>query len=308
MNRGTGPSVAVVGVGAVGSVAAAALSSTGRVRLLLCGRCDGRPVAVEQPDGKVVTVGPVATLAELRAAASTVPAPVGEGPVDWLFLAVKAHQSDSSVPWLQALVGPGTTVVVLQNGVEQRATIGRLVPDSTVVPVVVWCPAEPGEERHVRLRGRARLMVADDDAGRRVAALFDGSSMAVELSDDLVTAAWRKLILNAVTGLMAVTGCRSSIFQVPEVTELARRYAAECVAVGRAEGAALAESEVTAVVDSLLARSPDAGSSILTDRMAGRALEWDARNNVVRRLGARHGIPTPISDVVVPLLRGVSAD
>jgi 2-dehydropantoate 2-reductase len=37
-------------------------------------------------------------------------------------------------------------------------------------------------------------------------------------------------------------------------------------------------------------------------RGAGRPMEWDARNSVVRRVGARHGVPTPLSDVLVPLL------
>jgi 2-dehydropantoate 2-reductase len=50
----------------------------------------------------------------------------------------------------------------------------------------------------------------------------------------------------------------------------------------------------------------DAGTSMLVDREAGRALEWDARNGVVARLGAQHGIPTPISDVLVPLLAAAS--
>ena len=48
--------------------------------------------------------------------------------------------------------------------------------------------------------------------------------------------------------------------------------------------------------------APDMGTSILFDRLAGRPMEWDARNGVVRRLGARHGVPTPVSDVLVPLL------
>jgi hypothetical protein len=49
-------------------------------------------------------------------------------------------------------------------------------------------------------------------------------------------------------------------------------------------------------------RATDAGSSILTDRLAGRRLEWQARNGVVQRLGARHAIPTPVTDAIVPLL------
>jgi 2-dehydropantoate 2-reductase len=44
---------------------------------------------------------------------------------------------------------------------------------------------------------------------------------------------------------------------------------------------------------------PDMGTSMLFDRLAGRRLEWEARNGVITRLGARHGIPTPVSDDVV---------
>ena len=52
----------------------------------------------------------------------------------------------------------------------------------------------------------------------------------------------------------------------------------------------------------------DLGSSILFDAEAGRALEWDARNGVLNRLGAKHGIATPITDVVTPLLAAASGD
>ena len=50
---------------------------------------------------------------------------------------------------------------------------------------------------------------------------------------------------------------------------------------------------------------PDLGTSMLFDRLAGRRLEWDARNGVISRLGARHGIPTPASDAIVPALQAL---
>jgi 2-dehydropantoate 2-reductase len=86
------------------------------------------------------------------------------------------------------------------------------------------------------------------------------------------------------------------------MARLAERLAAECVAVGRAEGAQLDDGIAAAAVGRLAAGPPGSGSSILTDRLAGRRLEWEARNGVVQRLGARHGIPTPVTDVIVPLL------
>ena len=41
--------------------------------------------------------------------------------------------------------------------------------------------------------------------------------------------------------------------------------------------------------------------------MAGRETEWDARNAVIVRKGARHGIATPVSAALVPLLAALMA-
>jgi 2-dehydropantoate 2-reductase len=108
--------------------------------------------------------------------------------------------------------------------------------------------------------------------------------------------------MNAIDALKALTGRRGEVLREPGIQELARRLADECVAVARAEGARLEPADGHAVLAEMLAMPPDQGTSILADRLAGRPLEWDARNDVIRRLGARHGVPTPVSDVLVPLL------
>ncbi len=45
---------------------------------------------------------------------------------------------------------------------------------------------------------------------------------------------------------------------------------------------------------------------LLIDRLHGRPLEWDIRNGVGQRRGRQHGIPTPLSDIIVPLLAAAS--
>jgi 2-dehydropantoate 2-reductase len=149
--------------------------------------------------------------------------------------------------------------------------------------------------------------VPDDDAGRAVAASLEGSVCAVELSSDFVTVVWRKLCQNAVSGMMVLAGRRAGMFRHADIAALALAYIDECAAVGRAEGAALAPDVAQEVLDWLQAAPEDLGSSILFDHEAGRPLEWDARNGVVTRRAARHGIATPISDVLVPLLAAASA-
>jgi 2-dehydropantoate 2-reductase len=78
------------------------------------------------------------------------------------------------------------------------------------------------------------------------------------------------------------------------------------VAVARAEGANLPDAVADEIVDWCAGLPEDLGTSMLFDREAGRALEWDARNGVVVRRGAVHGVPTPVSDVIVPLLAAAS--
>jgi 2-dehydropantoate 2-reductase len=292
--------VAVVGPGAIGSVAALAAEQTGRHAVTLCARRD--PGALRVVDD----VSGAAT--DLQAPILTSPADVA-GPADWVLLAVKAHQTDGAAGYLDALCKPTTTVVALQNGVEHVERVAPYANEAHVLPAIVWISAEPTGPGEVTVRNNisSLLQVPAGPAGEEFARLLEGApAVRVELVSDFATAAWRKLTTNAIAGVMAVTGKRAAIYQRPDVRELVLALAQETLAVARAEGAVLPESEAEALVGIFERMDPDIGSSILFDRLAGRELEWDARNGVVRRLGRRHGIPTPVSDVLVPLLAAAS--
>jgi 2-dehydropantoate 2-reductase len=284
--------VAIVGPGAIGSLFAAALQDAGRPAAVLCGRTRRPAGAVQGPDGQVTAL----------AAPLVTSYPEAGERADWILLAVKAHQTADAAGWLRQLAGAGSRVLVLQNGVDHRERVAPLAGQAAVVPGVLWSPVQPAGDGLVRQLRPARLMVARDADGDAVAKLLAGGRVQVELTDDLVTVAWHKLTMNAVSALSALTARGAGIFRDEAVAVLARRLAAECVAVGRAEGADLPDRLADDVVARLGGRSAGAGSSILTDRIAGRRLEWEARNGVIQRLGARHGIATPVSDVIVPLL------
>jgi 2-dehydropantoate 2-reductase len=283
--------VAVVGPGAIGLTFGSAAEEAGH-EVLLCGRRPAPAPVVERPDGSEHA---------LASGVESDPSAAG-GPIPWVLLAVKAHQTAGAADWLGALCGPETTVAVLQNGVEHRALVGPLAGAATVLPTVVWCPSETVAPGRVQQRGEARLTVPDEPAGAALARLFAGSGAEVDPTADFTTETWRKLAVNAVAGLMAVTRRRAEVFRGDGLRPVAIALVGECVAVARAEGAGLDAADAEAVVDRLASFPPDLGTSILFDRLAGRPMEWDARNGVVCRLGRAHGIETPVSDVLVPLL------
>ena len=81
--------------------------------------------------------------------------------------------------------------------------------------------------------------------------------------------------------------------------------AAETIRVGRAVGAHLDDAVAGEIVARLRKSAPDSVNSILADRLANRPMELDARNGIVVRLGARHGIPTPLNAMAVTLLEAM---
>ncbi|WP_231587722.1 oxidoreductase [Microbacterium oxydans] len=286
--------VAVVGPGAIGTVVAAALRERG-LAPSLHGRTAREHLELIVDDERIQVPGPVRTDPQQA-----------QGPVDLVFLAVKATQIADAAPWLAALCGAETVVCVLQNGVEQVASIEPLAQGADVLPAVVWFPAQRQEDGAVWLRGQARLTVPDGDAGRRVADALRDTLCSVELSDAFASLAWRKLLQNAVAGLMALTGRRSGMFRRPDIAELSLAYLRECLAVARAEGAVLDDAVPDEILAAFQTYPEDLGTSILADRDAGRPLEWDIRNGVISRLARTHGIPTPISDAVAALLAATS--
>ncbi|MEN3281311.1 MAG: 2-dehydropantoate 2-reductase [Solirubrobacteraceae bacterium] len=286
--------VAVVGVGAIGATVAAAVQEAGGHEIVLCARRPLERVVVERPDGdEVVLDAPILT------------DPDGVEAADWVLLAVKAHQTEGAAGWLGALCRPGTTVAVLQNGIDHEERVAPLAGDATVLPTVNWCPVEPVEPGRVRQRGALRLAVPEGAAGDAFAALL-GECAEVTVGGDFAREAWRKLCANAVSGVMALAGRPAEIFALEDVRAIGTALAYECAAVARAEGAPLSDEDADAVVAWIADLPPDAGSSILTDRLAGRALEWEARNAVIGRLARRHGIATPVSDAVAALLHAAS--
>ncbi|CAK6492810.1 2-dehydropantoate 2-reductase [Pantoea sp. Nvir] len=282
--------IALLGPGAIGTTIAAALHEAGRTPQL-CGRTAHPQLILRHDEGEVVVPGPV----------MTDPAAI-DRPFDLVFVAVKTTQIADSARWLARLCDENSVVCALQNGVEQQALLQPWVNGADVLPAVVWFPAQREPDASVWLRAAPRLTLPDLPQAQRVVEALSGTRCTVALSTDFVSIAWRKLLQNAVAGLMVLANRRAGMFARADISTLALSYLRECAEVARAQGAEL-DDDVPQTILEVFQRAPaDLGTSILADRQANRPLEWEIRNGVIQRYGRAHGIATPISDVLVPLL------
>ena len=288
--------VAVVGVGAIGGVFGVRLCRSEAHEVTLCAREPIERLVVETPAGVLE--------ADVRCATD----PGEVEPVDCVLLAVKAHQTKDAAPWLAALVGADTVVAVLQNGVEHRERAAPWARGAEIAPVVVNCPADRLAPGRVAQQAEAQLVPEEGRGGRLLASLFEGTDVPVLPTSDFTTAAWGKLCLNVGAGPATALADRGrGVLRAPEVAELCRVLVSECAAVGRAEGARLAEDVAERAIERLQDAEPDATTSMLADRRAGRPLEADAMTGAVVRIGARRGVPTPVTRAIHALLRALNA-
>lgn len=282
--------IAVVGTGAVGASIAACLIAAPGHDVTLCVRTPFETLRVETPEGVLESTPRLLT------------DPTSASPVDWVLVVTKTYDAPGAQRWLDHLVGPDTRVAILQNGVEHRTRFPGLDP-ARIVPVIVDIPAERRAPGQVVQRRNGSLTVPADAAGRAFAALFAHSPIDTVLTDDWLSAAWRKLAVNCAGAVNALTLQPAGIARDDEAAELMRALIRECIAVGRAEGATLPHDLPDSIVEGYRNGPADSINSIHADRLAGRPTEADARNGVIARLGARHGIDAPLNRMADVVLR-----
>lgn len=277
--------IAIIGPGAIGSVCAAHLFHTG-IDIQLCARSPVNEIVVNTPSGTLKASPPV----RLQAGQAS--------PVDWVLLTTKAHQTQSTAHWFQTLCNDHTRIAILQNGVEHAERVQSLAPNHPLLPVVIECPSSRKDDGSVQQRKAGILIVEDSDLGLDFQALFEGTDLTVELTTDFTTAAWRKLCLNVAGAIPAFLLKPTGVVHQADIAATMHGLIVECIQVAQAEGAQLSLSLADQIIDDLKAVPKDSGNSMLSDRLAGKTLEVDARNGAVVRIAEKHGLAAPLNQWV----------
>ncbi|MFC5289768.1 2-dehydropantoate 2-reductase [Actinokineospora guangxiensis] len=278
--------MAIVGFGSLGTVFAHAARQVG-IDPVVCARSPLPGLALRM-DGRRHPV-PVRVLTDPDAAT----------PADWVLLTTKAHDCASTAPWMRRLLHSGSTLVVLQNGVEHADHARDLIGPAAFLPGLVYIAAERLTGGEVRHRRGQDVVVAAGPAGAAFATLFADSGLTVHQVPDFTTAAWRKLLGNAAANpITALTLRRMEVMDTSDVRDLADQVLHEAAAVGRAAGADLTPADIEATLAFYQGFDATDGTSMLYDRLAGRPLETDPITGVIVRLGRTLGVPTPVNDIL----------
>ena len=306
--------VLVVGAGAMGSAMGALLAASGNETTLL--DIDGAHMAAIEASGLTIRHSDGTDATHRVHLATTDPTAVG--PADIVLVMTKSWATTDAVRSVGHAIGDATWVVSAQNGLGNGPRMAAAVPESQVMAgttTVGATPVEPGVvsvtptvTEHTSLtQFGLPTNCADPAAAQIVADVFTGAGMRAEVLPDVNQVVWTK------AAMAGTAGCLTAVAQLtigdmvasPEAMDTWRRMIDELFAVAAAEGV---ELDQDAVADHALTTYRTVGahwSSMAVDIRERRRTEVDALCGEVSRLGAVHGVPTPVNDTVTNLMRAI---
>jgi 2-dehydropantoate 2-reductase len=241
--------------------------------------------------------------------ASTTTAGIGQ--CDLVVIATKAFDVEAAAASCAPLLGDGTVVQTVQNGLGSPEIAAPIVgPDRVAIGVAGGFGASMRSPGHVHHNGMEMVRFGPfaglpNQQLRASAAIWESAGFQVTLFDDIQQMVWEKLIFNvAFSGSACMTGLTiGEILADADAWSVARGCSEEAVAVAGAAGVTLDVGDPIEHVRRLGGKIAGARPSMLLDFQAGQRCEIDAINGSIPRIGRPLGVPTPVNDTVVGLVK-----
>jgi 2-dehydropantoate 2-reductase len=236
--------------------------------------------------------------------------PATLGSVDVVLISVKLWDTEAAARAISPIVGPATTVLSLQNGVQKDDVLRRILGDRPIIGGICYISATIARPGVIGHTGTVQKIVFGEYDGQRSAraeAFLEACLQAridVELSLEIRKAIWEKFVF--LVGLSAATTTIrlpiGPIRKDPRTRRFLWDIMREVVAVGRGQGVPLSAEyaeDLLAYCDGLPA---EMAASMYHDLERGNRLEVDWLSGAVAELGQPLGIPTPLNRAVSDIL------
>ena len=289
--------VAVMGAGAVGCYYGGMLARAGHDVTLVA-----RPLHVEAIRQNGLRLQATSFDEQVPLSASSEASAVKDA--DVVLFSVKSTDTEAAGAAIGSHLLPKALVLCLQNGVDNADRLRAVLPRHEVAAAVVYVASEMAGPGHVRHHGRGELVIEPSSASHALARALIAAGVPTEISSDVRSALWSKLILNcAYNAVSAITQLPYGRTVAGEgVRDVMRDVVAECLDVARAEGVQVPAS-VAVAVDKLADSMPAQCSSTAQDLARGKRTEIDYLNGLIVRRGEALGIATPANRVLWALVK-----
>lgn len=300
--------ICILGAGALGCAIGGVLTEAGNEVWLINRNAD--QVEAMNRRGLILRDGGVDRTVVVRAA--TTAAPVGV--VELVIVLVKSFHTRAAMSAATSLIGTGTAVLSLQNGLGHEDILAEIVGRDRVLAGKTYAGGSQLAPGHVLIGTRGKdthigeLDGTVSERVQRIAQVFNAAGLETFVSDNILGTMWDKLLINVATGaLSGITRLSyGELYQQPELEACGVAAVAEAIAVAEASGIRLSISDPREAWLKAGAGLPyEFKTSMLQSLEKGSVTEIDFVNGSVVRWGQRCGVPTPVNQTLVACLKGV---
>jgi 2-dehydropantoate 2-reductase len=302
--------IAIIGVGAMGSVYAALLADVGHHDVVAI---DSWQAHVDAINSRGLRVEGASGDRTVKLNATSHPHAVKDA--DLVIIATKDDGVEAAAHAALKIAKPEAAILTIQNGLGSADRVAKIVgADRVMIGVVGGFGASMKGPGHAHHNGMEFLRLGEMTGPKSarleaVAEAWRAGSFKVLTFDNIHTMIWEKLICNvAYSGPCAVTGLRVAELQAdPNAWSITAGCVTEAYAVATKLGITLGFTDPVSYVKEFGKKIPNARPSMLLDHLAKRPAEVDNINGAICREGRNVGVPTPVNDTVVALLRVTEA-
>jgi 2-dehydropantoate 2-reductase len=307
--------IAVFGVGAMGSLFGSRLSGDApgghpRANVILVGNWAEQIETVRQHSLTITYPDGHQTRHTLRITNDLAEVP----PADIALILVKSYQTERAARQAAQVLKPDGLAITLQNGLgnleklaeavgPQRAGLGITAQGATMLG--------PGHLYHAG-QGLTHLAKMPGHPGKRLeelAALLNAAGMETTLVDNADSLVWGKLAINAginpLTALLEVPN--GALSENENWRQVMSAAANEVAQVAAAQGIRLPYDDAARRTVEVSKATASNRSSMLQDVSRSAPTEIEAISGAVVRFGKRLGIPTPINEFLLRMVKAKEA-
>jgi len=234
------------------------------------------------------------------------------GPVDLAIVFVKSFLTGTALEKNAALLGPDTLVMSLQNGYGNIDRIAGYVSRTNIIAGTTSHGASmraPGRVKHAG-SGDTHIgwvMNGDEERINGIAETLRRAGFVTAVEKNVMELIWSKLIINVgINALTAVLKVKNrELLRIEETKELLGMAVLEAVEVAAAAGVKFDGEEMVNKVMGVAFATGENSSSMLQDILNKRKTEVDTINGAIVEEGAKHGLETPVNQVLTNLVRAL---
>ena len=297
--------IAVVGVGAMGSVYAGLLAKAGNEVWAVdmwrehIDAIRTRGLRVEGASGDhIVRLDATTDASE-------------PGPCDLVIIATKADGVASAAASAGSLLRDDTLVLTIQNGLGAAERICRHLPaDNVLLGVAGGFGASMRGLGHAHHEGMELIRLGELGGGiterlERVGEVWRDAGFNVKCFDDIHQLVWEKFVCNVTySGSCTVFECTvGEVLRNEHAWRVASNCATEAWTAGVAKGIRFSFDDPIAYVRAFGDKIPDSRPSMLQDCLAKRRSEVDAINGMVPVMAREVGTAAPYNEVVTAIVK-----